>query len=56
MKNIAQWLEFPVSDIQKYFSGRVYGDYIEENFAYTRKFGVMITEESIKIINYLKLI
>lgn len=46
-----------MNDLQKYFKdGEFFGTYVDKELALTNKFGLMANEESLKIIEYLKLI
>ena len=52
--DIGTYVEFTLADLEKYFrGGNMFGDYVKTEIPWTKKFALMATEESVKIINYL---
>lgn len=54
-EDVGKYTMFPATDIQKYFlNNQMFGEYFQNEFYRTRKFGVMISEEGAKIANHLQ--
>ena len=48
------YVRFSIDLFKKYFNWNSFGDYYNNEIRFTEQFSVMATEESLKVVSYLK--